>query len=330
MGDPSGGGTALTVIGADKALERVEGVAASMAAKSKASVEARYVVAMRNPRSWMQMRTKLLEACKRPGFAAGALWKKPIGDKTLTGPSIRMAEEMARCAGNLLIETTVVHDGEDRQVVCVTVTDLEANLAYPLEMSLEKTVERQKITDRAEGSVISVRTNSYGKKVYTVRATEDEMAVKRAAWASKLIRVNVLRIVPGDIQEEAIAMVKATINDEDRKDPQAAAKRVADAYIEIGVEPLQLEEYLGHPLSRITELELADLRAIYTALQEKESTWGEIMDLRAQHQANAKGPATATATVADVTKPEPGTTRTGKLAAELKRQKEGREPGEEG
>jgi len=310
-------------------MERVEGVAASMAAKSKAGVEARYVVAMRNPRSWMQVRSKLLEACERPGFAATAIWKKPMGGKDLTGPSIRFAEEVARCAGNLLVETTVIHDGEDKQVMCVTVTDLEANLCYPLEMSLDKTVERQSVGDRAEGSVQSVRTNTYGKKVYTVRATEDEMAVKRAAWASKLMRTGILRILPGDIMEEAIAAVKATMANADRKDPKAAARKVADAYLKLGVEPTQLEEYLGHTLDRVTEFELADLRAIFTALHERESSWAEVMEAKQSGK-----PVVAPVKSAEDIKGGGGATKTSRLKEELLKQKAAeeasqREPGDE-
>jgi len=315
------GGTALTVIGAEKALERVEGVAASMAAKSKASVEARYVVALRNPRSWMTVREKLLEACKRPGFAAGALWNKKIGGKELVGPSIRFAEEVARCAGNLLVETTVIHDGDDKQVMCVTVTDLEANLAYPLEMSLDKTVERQNVEDRAEGTVLSVRTNSKGKKVYTVRATEDEMAVKRAAWASKLMRVGILRILPGDILEEAVATVHAAIAGQFKSDPKAAVKKVADLFFRQGVEVAQLEEYLGHALERMTELELVDLNGIYNAIKDRENTWAEVMEMRAEARATKGADAGKVADAASVMDPKTPGTRTSKLAEELKRQK---------
>ena len=51
-----------------------QGETASTAAavQAKTQVEARYMMAMHNPRSLMQFRQRLLDACKRPRFAQTA------------------------------------------------------------------------------------------------------------------------------------------------------------------------------------------------------------------------------------------------------------------
>jgi hypothetical protein len=132
--------------------------------------------------------------------------------------------------------------------------------------------------------------------------------------------------------EEAIALIKATMANADRKDPKEAARKVADAYLILGVEPTQLEEYLGHTLDRVTEFELADLRAIYTALSERESTWAEVMESK-----QAGKPAAPVKAAEDI-KGGAGATKTSRLKEELERQKKAadeasqasRNPGEEG
>src|SRR5690606_20758247 len=58
--------TALEVVGQN------ETASTAAAVQAKTQVEARYMMAIRQPRSLMQFRAKLLDACKRPRFAESA------------------------------------------------------------------------------------------------------------------------------------------------------------------------------------------------------------------------------------------------------------------
>lgn len=254
--------------------EGAETSSVAAAAQARASVESRYLMALRNPRSIDQARAELLKACKRPTFAAGAMWSKPTGGKVLTGPSIRFAEEALRCFRNVLVETPVVHDSDRRRVVRVLVTDLEANLSFALDLALTKTVERRSAKGRV---VVSERPNSDGEVVYLVEATEDELAVKQAAQVSKAIRTLGLRLLPGDVVEEALAQVRDTAKDQDAKDPDAAKKRIVDAFFDLGVSPADLERFLGHGLAMVQPASLQRLRLAFTALRDGEATWPELV-----------------------------------------------------
>lgn len=251
-----------------------ETASTAVAAQAKAAVEARYVMALRNPRNWDTVRVNFLAACRRPGFAAVARYAKPTGGKKLVGASIRFAEEAARHMGNLLNETIVTFDDDRRRIVKVLVTDLEANLSYPIDIVIEKTVERK---DSRGRTLLGERKNSYGETVYLVEATEDELLTKQGAQVSKALRTGILRVLPGDIQEEALEIVRQTVEQEDAKDPAGARKRLCDSFFDLGVMPAQLVEFLGHPLDQMNPAELQLLRNIYTAIKEGEGTWSDVM-----------------------------------------------------
>src|ERR1044071_5136738 len=89
---------------------------AAMAAKAKAEVEARYVIALRNKRNINSVRVQLLAACKRKAFAQGARYCKPVGgNKFVVGFSIRFAEEAIKCMTNVSTEAMVVWDDDAKR-----------------------------------------------------------------------------------------------------------------------------------------------------------------------------------------------------------------------
>ncbi|AVA32987.1 hypothetical protein [Cupriavidus metallidurans] len=259
----------------------VETASTAVAAQAKAMVEARYIMAMQRPRNWDQVRQTLLRECRRPSFAhnKSAYYRKPIG-QGVEGLGIRFVEVALRCMTNVLVETTMIFEDEGKEVHRVSVTDLESNLTYPLDVRVSKTVERSKPMD--DGSFISVRKNSYGKDVYTVPANEDDLLNKRSAQISKAMRTLGLRIIPGDMQDEAEAIIKSVRMDEAARDPDAERKKVADAFAGIGVKVADLVTYLGHPLDSCSPTELVDLRGIYGAIKDGEATWKSVMENKAE------------------------------------------------
>ncbi|WP_454056068.1 hypothetical protein [Cupriavidus sp. Marseille-Q8015] len=255
----------------------VETASTAVAAQAKAMVEARYIMAMQRPRNWDAVRQTLLRECRRPSFAhnKSAYYRKPIG-QGVEGLGIRFVEVALRCMTNVLVETTMIFEDEAKEVHRVSVTDLESNLTYPLDVRVSKTVERSKPMD--DGSFLSVRKNSYGKDVYTVPANDDDLLNKRAAQISKAIRTLGLRIIPGDMQDEAEDIIKSVRMDEAARDPDAERKRIADAFAGIGVKVSDLVAYLGHSLDSCSPAELVDLRGIYGAIKDGEATWKSVMD----------------------------------------------------
>lgn len=248
----------------------------AVAAQAKAQVEARYLMAMNRPRDVMQFRAKLLAECERPNFAQTVEYALPRGGKTISGESIRFVETALRLYQNILSETMVVFDDEERLIQRVTITDLETNTTYYQDVVMRKALERR---DAKGQEVISSRMNSTGQVVHLVRVQDDELAMKVNALASKAIRTNGLRLLPADIVAEAVATARATVARKDAEDPQAALLNIADAFEREGIMPAQLAEFLGHPLAdKVTADELAMLRTAYVALKDRLATWSEIIE----------------------------------------------------
>ena len=267
------------------AMSASENAAIAMAAQQKAMVEARYKMALARPRDLDKVRQNMLKDAKRPSFAAVAIYHKPIG-KGVEGPSIRFVEAAIRNMTNILTETATVSEDDERRVIRVAVSDLETNTYFSQDVTVTKTVERTKLPQGEKP--IRVRTNSYGKPVYILHGTDDDILNKQNALISKAVRTLGLRLIPGDLVDEAIFYVRQTMATQDAQNPDAAKNRIIDAFAMLGVGVENLKEYLGHELSIIDPSELQTLRALYSAIKDGETSWKAVIDDKAEKEAEAK------------------------------------------
>lgn len=244
-----------------------------LAAQQKAVVESRYMMALHRPRDLDKVRQNLIKACERPIFAQTARYLKPIG-KGVSGPSIRFVEEALRCFTNVLPEISVIYDDREKRIVRVSITDLENNISYSQDVTIEKTVERKSVKPGDE--IIRSRMNSYNQLVYLIPATEDDLLNKQNALISKALRSSGLRLIPSDIVDECMSIVIATQKNKDAKDPDTARKQLFDSFEDVGVTVDMIKMYLGHDAKVLSPKELSDLRGFYTAIKSGEATWKEI------------------------------------------------------
>jgi hypothetical protein len=251
----------------------------AMAKQAEAQIQARYVMAMQNRRDIMVARAALLKDCDRPFFARKAIYKKPIG-KGIEGPSIRLAESAARAMTNILTDVSAIYDDDKKRIVRVIASDLEANVTYTKDVTVNKTIERLKPT--AGRRIISQRVNSQGQPTYLIEATDDEILDREGALSSKAMRTCLLRLIPADLLEEAIQRCYETQAKKDAEDPDGARKDMVDAFGELGITVEQLGEYLGHPITQTDPKEIKGLRGIYNAIKDGEATWAEAIASKEQ------------------------------------------------
>ena len=280
----------------DTALTISDPSAIAAAEASRARIESAYSVALRKPRDIDESRLRILEACRRPMFAARVEYAKPVGGKAIKGPSIRFAELAVREWGNLMIETSVVYEDQDIRRVNVRCIDLQTNSTFSRDIQIKKTVERKFAKDR---DVIRSRQNSYGEQVFIVRATDDELQNEESKAVSKVVRNEGLRLIPADITDEALEIARETLKKEDSQDPEAGRKRIVDAFAAVGVRPVDLTAYLGHPVAQIQPAELDTLRALHRAIADGETTWKAIMDEIASKESAGSGKATESGSQAE-------------------------------
>ena len=254
-----------------------------VAAQGRAEIEAAYVMAMQRPRNVDYARAKVLEACKRPTFAKAAVYRKPIGGGFVEGLSVRAAEEVLRCWKNVRIVPVELLDTREIRKIRVTCTDLENNVSFAVEFTMNKTVERK---DPSRYEVLGQRQNSKKETVYICAATEDDLLVKQAAQVSKAIRTCGLRLIPADIQEDMMNACRETRNKQDAVDPLKARKEVIDAFFfGLKVMPADLVEYIGHPVEQCSAAEISELRELYRAIEDGDANWADA--LRARKEARA-------------------------------------------
>jgi hypothetical protein len=242
-------------------------------AYAMATVQARYAIAVARPRDMDAARLRLLADCSRPRFAAVAIWRRPAGREMISGPSIRFVEAAIRAMGNVLVEAVAIRETAKHRTTRVTVTDIESNATYTRDVSVPLTVERRKL--KRGQQPLGQRLNSYGDTVYVVEGTDAEIATMEAAQVSKAVRTLGLRLLPGDIVEEAVERVESTLADRDAKDPSAARKQLVDAFARLGVQPADLVGYLGHGLDGVQPSELSHLRQIHAAIAAGEAVWSD-------------------------------------------------------
>ena len=255
-----------------------ETAATAVAAHAQAQIHARFMMALHRPRDMDDVRQVLLKDCTRPRFADGALYSKPVGGKQMIGPSIRFAEAALRAMGNLYLEATVVFDDKDKRMVRVSITDLETNACATDDVTVPKRLERKQLK---KGQVaVSERLNTYGETVYLLRATDDEILNKVNAEVSKKRRNLILQMLPTDIVDECVEMIDKTLESDVRKDPDAARNKILDAFAPLGISVSDLGEYMGKAVGRYSPADINELKGLYQAIVNGESTFEEALEIK--------------------------------------------------
>lgn len=275
----------------ETALEQRREIAATaLAARARAEIQARFIVAMERPRNVDEFRARMLHHCKRPRFASVAEYAKPVGKGTVKGPSIRFVEAAIQEFTNAGPGVTVIYDDDDKRGIRVSVTDYERNVTYDEEIVISKTVERR---DARGAEVMGTRTNTFGDIVYIVRASDDDVATKQAAMVSKRIRTLGLRVLPPDIVDECMERCRQTRRDEHAADPDATRKQIVDAFAALSILPRSLDEFLGHPFAEASPSELDDLRVAFATIREGEARWSDLVDAKRAERGEVEQPSKA-------------------------------------
>jgi len=252
-------------------------------ATAKAVVESRYLMAINNRRDWRVVRQAIEEECQREGFALNpsAVYFKPIG-KGITGLGIRFVEMALRRMKNIHIDAKVTSSDDEAEILCVTITDLEDNISYSQDVEIGKTVERSRPAD--DGSFIKQRMNSRNKPVYTVHASEDELANKRNSLVSKAIRGLGLRMIPGDIKDDGLMLIMSTrkaVENGGTSSAKNSIETMVNSFSSIlGIGEEEIEKYLGYPVSKATSSDVEALRRAYGTIGNGEATWESLLAFR--------------------------------------------------
>jgi len=225
--------------------------------RAVAEVQAAIVVAQQCPRSIPTAVTAMRESCAQPALAERAFYRFPRSGQTVTGPSVHLARELARCWGNVQYGVAELRrDDEHGQ------SEMQA-YAWDVQTNTRSisvfVVPHQR--DRRDGP----------QKLIDMR----DIYENNANQGARRLREAIFSVLPPWFTEEAKDVATRTLTDGGGK---PLAQRIADAitaFEELGVSSDQMEGRLGRSRDVWNAHDIAQLHVVYASLQRGEVTVDE-------------------------------------------------------
>jgi hypothetical protein len=237
--------------------ERIGQATAVEQARAVAEVQAAIVVAQQCPRDEQRARQQMQDSCRMMALAERASFRYSRGGSTVTGPSIHLARELARCWGNIQygiaeLRRDDTHGQSEMQAFAWDVqTNSRSSNTFIVPHKRDKTGGPVALTDMRD--------------IYENNANNGARRVREAIFA----------VLPPWFTEEAKTLCGDTLRDGGGVPlPQRIGKAV-DAFAGLGIKPAELETRIGRPRARWDEHDVAQLLVIFTSLQRGEVTRDE-------------------------------------------------------
>lgn len=221
--------------------------ASALAQREVGEVQAAMVIAKRFPRDQITSMERIIQACTRPSFAESAAYQYARGGTDITGPSIRLAEELARGWGNILSGVTELTRENGVSECLAYAWDLESNYRD------EKRFHVRHWRDTKQGG-------------YAVKDERDIYELI-ANMGARRKRACILSVIPSDVQEAAVAQCEQTLQTKIQVTPERI-KGMLERFAEYGVTKDMIEERIQRRLEALTPALLVNLGKIYNSLQD--------------------------------------------------------------
>jgi hypothetical protein len=222
--------------------------------RAAAEVQAAVVVAQQCPRQITIAIAEMRQSCQQTGLAERAFYRYPKGGQTVTGASVHLARELARCWGNIqygLIELR--RDDEYGQ------SEMQA-FAWDVQTNSRNSstfiVQHRRDTKQGPKPVTDMR------EIYELNTNNGARRVREAIFA----------ILPPWFVEEAKDLCNKTLKDGGGKPLNIRVADAVKAFAGIGVTAEQIEMKLGRPSDKWTEHDVAQLSVTFKSIQRGEVT----------------------------------------------------------
>lgn len=230
---------------------------AALVQREVAEVQAAMVIAKREPRDPRRAMDSIINNCTREGLAERAIYQYARGGQDITGPSIRLAEELARGWGNILTGVTELSRLNGYSECLAYAWDLETNFRDEKRFQVKHWRDTKKggyaLTD--ERDIYETIANSGARR-------------KRAC---------ILSVIPVDVQEAAVEQCELTMRTKINVTPEKIASMVA-AFGEFGVTKSQIERRIQRRVETITPALMANLGKVFNSLKDGMSQTNDWFD----------------------------------------------------
>lgn len=240
-------------------LENVnQGTIAIEASRAIAEAQGKLVIAKRFPRNEVEAYAKAMEACQRISMAQKAFYSFPRGGQTVEGPTIRFAEELARCWGNIDYGIKELSQDEGKSEMQAYAWDLETN-------------------SQSVQNFTNPHKREHGKKMVTLTSQRD-IYENNANMATRRLRSRILAILPAWFVEGAIDECKKTLAGKNDTPLIDRVKKMVVAFSKIGVTQNQIETRLKKKIETMTSDDFIEYTGIFNAIKQGESKISEWFD----------------------------------------------------
>lgn len=243
-------------------LENInQGTVAIEASRAIAEAQGKLVIAKRFPRDEVQAYAKAMEACQRPTMAEKAFYSFPRGGQTVEGPTIRFAEELARCWGNIDYGIKELSQDEGKSEMQAYAWDLETNAQSIQNFTNPHLREK---TDKKTKTVTMESLKS-----------QRDIYENNANMATRRLRSRILAILPSWFVEDAIAECKKTLAGQNETPLVDRVKKMVVQFAKLGVTQEQIEKRLKRKIDTMNADDFVEYIGIYNAIKQGESKIAE-------------------------------------------------------
>lgn len=213
-----------------------------------AETQAAMVIAKKYPRDQMQALDRIQQAFTRPLLAEVALYSYARGGTDITGPSIRAAETLAQCWGNMEFGVRELSQANGESQVEAFAWDKETNTR--------------------QVKVFTVPHSRYSRDKGNTRLTDPRDIYEMVAnQGARRLRACILGIIPGDIVEAAMNQAEVTLRTKAEVTPERL-KNLVEKFAEFNVTQEQIEKYIQRRLDAMTPALLVRMGKVYNSIHE--------------------------------------------------------------
>lgn len=226
----------------------------ALAHREQSDIQAAVISAKHFPRNEVAASLAVTKSFARPLLAEAARYQFPRGGKTISGPSVDCARELARLWGNIRYGLRVVSLTDESVHIRGFAVDLETNSQSEYEDQFKRLVQRK----QRDGETRWVEPDERDLR---------ELIGRRGAI---LIRNAILSLLPPDLIESALATADKTLrgvaSGELKSSREDVIKHLVGRFDNLGVSVAMLEGYLGHALADANADEVTELKGIGKSL----------------------------------------------------------------
>lgn len=239
-----------------------------------AETQAAMVIAKRFPRDQIAAMDRILQAFTRPTLAESAMYSYSRGGSEITGPSIRAAETLAQCWGNIQFGVRELEQRNGESTVEAFAWDIETNA---------KQVKVFQVPH-----IRHTRTKTY--KLEDPRDIYELVANQGA----RRLRACILGVIPGDVTEAAIRQAETTLKTRIEVTPDLIKSLLAK-FAEFGVTQPSIEKRIQRRMEAITPALVVQLGKIYNSLKDGMSNPAEWFEAAPESEPKTETPARGSA-----------------------------------